>query len=188
MRARVPSTSPAWAPDFAPPEPLRAGDWHLTPLGPGLTEVDYQAWRSCRERLVRELDWNGWPGAAFTLQENHADLAEHYREFLAREAYAYSVLSGERCVGCLYLEPWSTGAQLAFWLVDDWLDRTPEVIAALQAWLEHWPFEAVLWPVRSWNDRKMRALEGLGFTQGPGPAGHVSFSAATGARTDVSDA
>lgn len=176
MRQRLSSNSPAWSKGFQPPPPLAAQDWHLTPLHPDLSEVDYQAWKSCRERLVRELDWNGWPGPEFSLEENRLDLAEHYREFEDREAYAYSVLSGEDCVGCLYIEPWSSGAQLAFWFRDDWLPRETEVIEAVLKWLEGWPFDEVLLPLRPWNARKLAAVQALGLRPCAGPEGHVSHT------------
>lgn len=176
MRQRPPSDSPAWSKDFRPPAPLRAQDWYLAPLHPDLAEVDYAAWRSCRERLVGELAWGGWPGPDFSLQDNRVDLEEHYQEFRDREAYAYSLLSGQDCVGCVYIEPWSTGAQLAFWVRDDWLLREREVIAAVLSWLESWPFDQVLLPLRPWNARKIGVIETLGLVPCPGPDEHLSWT------------
>ncbi|MFT5587335.1 MAG: hypothetical protein ACI9VR_004944 [Cognaticolwellia sp.] len=112
----------------------------------------------------------------FSQQDNKADLAEHYREFQAREAYAYSILSGAVCVGCLYIEPWSTGAQLAFWITDDWLHREAEVIVAALTWLKTWPFERVLLPLRPWNTRKLQTLASIGLVPCPGPEGHRSLT------------
>lgn len=176
MRQRLSSNSPAWSKDFQPPAPLAAQDWRLTPLHPDLVEEDYRAWKSCRERLVRELQWNGWPGPEFSLQENRIDLEGHYREFQGREAYAYSVLSGKVCVGCFYIEPWSTGAQLAFWFVDDWLARETQVTKAVLTWLQAWPFDEVLLPLRPWNTRKLAAVQALGLMPCAGPDGHVSHT------------
>lgn len=176
MRQRLPSDSPAWSKDFQPPAPLRGEDWHLTPLHPDLAQVDFLAWRTCRERLIEELAWNGWPGPDFSLQDNRADLEEHYQEFVEREAYAYSVLSGSDCVGCLYIEPWSTGAQLAFWFTDDWLAREKQIIQAALIWLQDWPFQEVLVPLRPWNARKLAVVHQLGLVPCPGPEGHVSHT------------
>ena len=175
MRHRVPSSSPAWLPDFTPPTPLEHGAWRLSPLRPELAVIDHAAWRSCRERLVRELDWGGWPAEGFGLSDNIADLAEHHAEFVRREAFAYSVLEGDRCIGCVYIEPWSEGAQLAFWVIDEVLDAEADIVTAVLDWLRNWPFEQVIVPVREANTRARRWLEARGYMPCAGPPGHVSF-------------
>ena len=172
MRQRVRGVGPVWARGFRPPE-LPPTDWRLEVLRPALSVVDHAAWSSCRERLVRDLDWNGWPAADFTLQANTQDLADHLGEFERNEAYAYSVLSGERCVGCVYVEPWAEGAQLAFWFVDDWLPRQGEVVRAALDWLATWP-AAVVVPVRPWNPARSMLGE-LGLVECAGPEGFVSY-------------
>ena len=175
MRVRCPSPSPAWRPNFTPPAPLTHTGWYLAPLHPDLAELDYDAFTSCRERLVAELDWQGWPAADFSLADNIDDLADHYGEFERREAYAYSVLEPERCLGCVYIEPWTRGAQLAFWVRDEALSREAEVVAAVLGWLEGWPFEEVVVPLRAENSRARAVLSQLGLEPCEGPAGHVSY-------------
>ncbi|MCP4806378.1 MAG: hypothetical protein GY913_35255 [Proteobacteria bacterium] len=122
-----------------------------------------------------ELGWNGWPGPDFTVQDNVQDLAEHFAEFEGNEAYAYSVMSGERCIGCVYIEPWMDGAQLAFWVVDDVLGREGEIVDSVLDWLVGWPVQAVVVPVRQERGRTVQQLTSLGLRRVPGPAGHVSF-------------
>lgn len=45
-------------------------------------------------------DWAGddWP-TPMTLDQNLADLENHRREFVAGEAFAYSVLDGDQVIG-----------------------------------------------------------------------------------------
>ena len=74
-----------------------------------------------------------------------ADLADHYAEFERREA-AYSVFAGTRCIGCIYIEPWHDGAQLAFWWVDDRLMGQATRLGPLLDWLERWPFSRIIVP------------------------------------------
>lgn len=176
MRKRERSSSPAWRADFQPPEPPSTASWRLEPLRPELNEQDHAAWASCRERLVQELDWKGWPAPDFTLQDNHADLAEHYAEFLRREAYAWSVLRGERCLGCVYVEPWSSGAQLAFWVIDEALPLEAELLCFMLDWLASWPFEQVVVPVRPQHRRGRQVLASLGLREVQGPPGFVSYA------------
>ncbi len=176
MRIRSPSPSPAFRPGFVPPPPLRAPTWHLAPLKPDLAEPDFAAWRSCRERLVDELQWNGWPGPQFTLADNVTDLADHYAEFERREAYAYSVLGPDRCLGCVYVEPWRDGAQLAFWVTDAALPIEGDVVAAVLDWLDGWPLGRVVVPVHPGNLRGRALLASLGLEQCPGPPDHLTFA------------
>lgn len=159
-----------------PPRPPRTAVFWLTPLHPDLAQQDYAAFRSCRVRLDRELEWGGWPGADFSLADNVADLARHYAEFERNEAYAYSVMADtDRCIGCVYIEPWKTGAQLAFWVVDGALDQEATVVSTVLSWLRTWPFDAVVVPVRDHNTRRIAVLQGLNLTRCDGPDGHLSF-------------
>jgi hypothetical protein len=141
-----------------------------------LALVDYAAWRSCRERLVDELQWNGWPRPDFSLADNTADLANHYAEFERREAYAYSVLSPDGCIGCVYIEPWAAGAQLAFWVIDAALPVEAEVVARVLDWLDGWPFDQVVVPLRPSNKRGRACATSLGLQPCSGPDGFVAYA------------
>lgn len=175
MRVRAPHDGPAWRPGFCPPAPPQGDALWLTPLAPHLAELDLAAFTSCRARLAAELDWNGWPPEGFDLDDNRRDLAEHYREYERREAYAYSLLRARRCIGCVYVEPWTTGAQLAFWVIDEALPETAALLGAVFDWLAAWPFEAVVVPLRPWNERDQATLTALGLAPCEGPEGHRSF-------------
>jgi RimJ/RimL family protein N-acetyltransferase len=177
MRQRRPSNSPCFLSTFQPPAPLSGVGWRLTPLHPDLNAVDFAAWRSCRARLRHELQWNGWPSDGFTLEDNRDDLAEHYREFVANTAWAYSILCDDACIGCIYIEPWEEGAQVAWWLVADWLPQESEVVKTVMGWLDdRWPLGRVIWPVRLENERAIGILEGLGLVRTPGTDDHQSYA------------
>ncbi len=105
-----------------------------------------------------------------------ADLAEHQAEFERREAFAYSVLASSRCIGCVYIEPWTCGAQLAYWVTDDAIAIESDIVAGVLAWLTLWPFDCVVVPLRPENVRGRACLQGLGLQPCPGPPGHISFS------------
>jgi len=178
MRIRSASDSPAWSPDFEPPTPLATEDWVLSPLRPELNILDYAAFDGCRARLRDELGWNGWPRDSFTLTENDKDLADHYSEFERRLAYAYSVLSPDErsAIGCVYIEPWSRGAQFHLWMTDSALDEESVVLTRCLQWLhECWPFETVVVPIRTHHTRLLDAAAQLGLTPCDGPEGFESY-------------
>ena len=168
MRVRKKGQGPAWQADFEPPEPLRAATWHLEPLRPEVSDADHAAWSSCRARLRHELRWNGWPSPTFSPEDNLVDLADHHAEFERREAYAYSVFAGARCIGCIYIEPWHDAAQLAFWWVDDHLPGQATRLGRLLDWLERWPFSRIIVPVRAHNTRDRDCLVELGLAPAEG--------------------
>lgn len=149
------------------------------PLGPHVVQLDYLAIMGSRQRLRRELDWRGWPRNDFTLEDNEADLAEHFAEFQRGEAYAYSVLNPDEstCLGCIYLEPWTPGAQLALWVVDAEVPMGLELhlLRTLVPWLAGWPLPAVRVPVRASNPRLQAVLRDLECPAVDGPPDHQSF-------------
>ena len=119
-----------------------------------------------------------------TLDDNRRDLAKHHREFVDREAYAYTVLDPDetRCLGCVYLEPWlgHFDAKLALWVTDAALATglEPFLMASILAWIERaWPFDRVLLRFRPANTPAIEAATALGLsetTRGVEP-GHVGF-------------
>ena len=85
-----------WTAEFQPPMVLDTPRFHLEPLGPQHAELDYEAFMSSREHLLATLHWGGWPSADATVEGNRADLTRHADEFVAGEAYAYTVLTPDR--------------------------------------------------------------------------------------------
>ena len=145
-------------PDVDPPEAL-ATDWfHLEMLAPSHNERDHAAWMSSIEHIHAtpgfvDVDRPGseWP-MPMTSDENLADLEEHEREFLAREAFAYSVLLGHDVIGCVYIDPDDSGASDAMvrcWVRASRTDQDADLAAAIDRWLsEAWPAHSRRWPGR----------------------------------------
>ncbi len=143
----------AWYPDpKSVPESLDTEDLHLEMLAPKHVDIDHDAFMSSRERL---LAWSGgrWPHEGFTRDENMKDMIMHRDEFLAREAFAYTVLNSaqERCEGCIYINPVmrsnvdgirqdaalpESTAQVSWWVRDDALERDldRQLIEGLVSW------------------------------------------------------
>lgn len=92
--------------DFDIPSGTQTEHLTLRMLAPDVTALDYDALMESRVRLRLWSDGT-WPEDDFTLDGNRGDLEEHEREFHAREAFAYTVLSPDeaRCEGCIYINP-----------------------------------------------------------------------------------
>jgi RimJ/RimL family protein N-acetyltransferase len=178
--ANAPSTGP-YAPSYSPPTTLDTDRIHLEPLHPSHTEMDYAAFMSSNDHLQRTLHWGDWPRSDYTLDENRADLERHWREFEAREAYAFTVQSADRsrCVGCIYVNPVSpksfaagatpepNAARLAFWVIESELatDLDRHLLELTLAWLRReWSFSTVYVPLHSENERGQRIARELGLT------------------------
>lgn len=170
------STAPApagnaWAPEFSPPWSHDAGRLHLEILRPEVAALDYAAFMSSREHLHRTLHWGSWPREDATLEDNKKDLARHLKEYEAREAYAYTVLTPGRdeCVGCIYLNPSDEGprtARMAYWVVEKGLasDLDAELLSAVARWIEaDWPLDAIVLPLHVDNERGAELARDAGF-------------------------
>jgi len=87
------------------PQSYTSVEFTFLPLTPKYTELDYGALMSSKSTL---RDWSGgtWPRDDFTLDENRADLQQHWEEFESGEAYAYTILNPDetRCEGCFYAD------------------------------------------------------------------------------------
>ncbi|MFT7465395.1 MAG: hypothetical protein ACI9EF_003761 [Pseudohongiellaceae bacterium] len=152
------TTERPWSPSFEPPLALDTARVHLEPLGTRHAALDFAALMGSRASLQRTLRWGDWPRDDFTVEENSADLARHWGECVAREAYAYTVLSPDRsaCVGCVYVEPvqgappGESRAALAYWTVDRGVEEGLDLhlLEALGGWLQtQWPFDIVQLPI-----------------------------------------
>jgi hypothetical protein len=142
-----------------PPLPLSTNWFRLEILAPVHNERDYEAWMSSVEHIhatagFAQRDWLGdddWP-APMTLDQNLADLEQHQREYVAGEAFAYSVLDGDEVIGCVYIAPDGSGAADA--MVRSWVrasrsERDADLAVEIDQWLrEAWPFRSRRWPGR----------------------------------------
>lgn len=132
--------------DFQPPLGLVADHFLLEPLGPEHNEDDHEAWSSSIEhiRATPGFPDGRWP-RAMTLEENHADLERHARDFAARSGFTYTVLdvSDRGLIGCVYIYPDNDGVDDA--VVSSWVRGTRAGCdAALRELVSHWLVEA--WP------------------------------------------
>jgi ribosomal protein S18 acetylase RimI-like enzyme len=176
----------AWYSEPKPvPPALDTADLHLEMLAPQHVDIDHAAFMSSRERL---LAWSGgrWPHEGFTRDENMADMVMHRDEFLAREAFAYTVLSAaqDRCEGCIYINPLARSlsvdaeeiggelpestARVTWWVRDDALPRNldRQLIAGLVNWFRtDWQFDAVTFLTRADNAHDIALLESAGLTR-----------------------
>ena len=159
--------------DFEPPVSLIHELFVLKPLQAADAEKDYEAVMESIEVIHQALLSEAWPTAAFTLQENRADLEKKEREFAAKKAFTYAILSldGSRVLGSVYINKGRKGADAAvfFWVRKSAYDLGYDAVVegALRAWMrEAWPFEVVVFPGR--DDRLGRFFSSLYTQDRPG--------------------
>jgi hypothetical protein len=132
---------------FSPPIALDHAAFRLRPLGPEHTESDYAAWTSSIDHILATPGYEGshWPHP-MTLDENRADLTKHADEFVAREAFTYTVLARDRdiVIGCLYIYPSERPefeAKIRSWVRATDADLDPVLYRVVMDWLTtSWPF------------------------------------------------
>jgi RimJ/RimL family protein N-acetyltransferase len=142
-------------PDFHVPPVLETEHFRLRMLSVDDVEKDYEAVMESRE-LLHATFGGPWPREGFTLGENLRDLERHQREFLNREAFAYTVvaLDESRVVGCVYINPphrTDADAEVHMWVRQSEYDRgLDEVLfGAVREWMgAAWPFASVAYPGR----------------------------------------
>ena len=140
--------------DFVIPSRLETAQFRLRMLSVGDVEKDYAAVMETQRRFL-SLGYD-WPREGFTLEENLADLEQHQREFLAREAFAYTVVSPDesRGLGCVYINPAREAgidARIRMWVRESEYEKglDPLLFRAVKEWIEkEWPFEKVSYPER----------------------------------------
>ncbi|PFH08896.1 hypothetical protein BCF11_1271 [Collimonas sp. PA-H2] len=161
---------------YAPPQAYKSDSFCLEILSPQFAAQDFAS-VTASANAIRHVfgPANGWPDPHMSYAENLADLERHEREFFAREACAYAILSHDKeaYLGCLYIKPIKSriendlrksayGAQAFFWL--DTRENTSnfaeQVLAELQTWMkEAWPFKAIAFPGRTtgWSEWEQMA-------------------------------
>ncbi len=124
-------------------------------------EIDYDAVMSSRKRLHSVFGSSTeWPRDNLTLIENINDLARHKKEFDEREAFAYTVLdlSGEKCIGCVYIEPSKKSkfdCEVYLWVRDSEIKLDAYLYTTVKNSVHtHWPFKQIAFPGRevSWDE------------------------------------
>lgn len=140
---------------FDIPPVLETEHFRLRMLSVDDVEGDYEAVIESRD-LLHAMFGGSWPREGFTLGENLADLERHQREFLNREAFAYTVVSLDesRVLGCVYINPTERAdveAEVRMWVRQSEYDKglDPILFDAVKDWLgSSWPFTAVAYPGR----------------------------------------
>ena len=164
---QAPKQNSPWMSLTSVPRPLQTPRFVTEPLDEKHAELDFEALMSCRVRLRDELQWGKWPPEDFSLELNRADVRGHHDEFIRGEAFAYTVLSPDRarCLGCIYLERCAEidGAQLAFWVIDDWIDMEAALVSEVLQWVHGaWSINRVLIPLREANTRGIALAQKCG--------------------------
>lgn len=144
--------------DFEVPTRIEGDGFVLVPLGPALAQIDYDAYMSSIEHLQQTFTRSTrWPTADIDAAAAMTDMENEERRFLARESFAYAVLTpdGTRERGCVYVRPSSKAgydAVVRLWVTKAEYDAGFD--AELERWAEQWvaerwPFERVAWPGRA---------------------------------------
>lgn len=139
---------------FVIPQTLETEHFRLRMLSVGDVQKDYEAVMETQAHF-QSLGYD-WPRDGFTLTENLADLEAHQREFLNREAFAYTVVSLDesRVLGCVYINPVDRNdadAQVRMWVRTSEYDKglDPILFMEVKKWIASaWPFTRVIYPGR----------------------------------------
>lgn len=141
---------------FVVPTNVLLTPFHLTVLEESNAEVDYQAVMSSLKRLKSIFGPNtSWPSEKMSLEENITSLQAHRREFIDRDAFAYSVFdeSKTHCLGSVYIDPSRSphyDCEVYLWVREDSADLDAMLHTTVLTWLtEYWPFEKIAFPGRS---------------------------------------
>ena len=140
--------------DFTVPSRLETEHFRLRMLSVDDIEQDYEAVMETQARF-HSMEYR-WPRDGFTLEENLADLEQHQREFLAREAFAYTVvtLDESRVLGCVYINPSerdNVDAWVNLWVRQSEFEKGLDLILfnEVKKWIAtSWPFVTVIYPGR----------------------------------------
>ena len=154
--------------DFEVPESFVTDLYRLEILTPKVTELDYDAVMSSKERLRNVFGENTeWPKDDMSLEKNTEDLTRHEKEFKIREAFAYTVLTlpSDKCIGCVYIEPTIVrefDCEVYLWVRDSEISLDNHLYKSVYNWLlSSWPFKKIAFPGReiSWADWKSYLLK-----------------------------
>lgn len=140
--------------DFAIPPVLETKQFRLRMLSVDDVEKDYEAVMETQRRFL-SLGYD-WPREGFTIEENLADLEQHQREFLNREAFAYTVVAPDesRVLGCVYINPakeTESDARIRMWVRESEYEKglDPVLFREVREWIKkEWPFRKVSYPER----------------------------------------
>ena len=140
--------------DFDVPDKYETKEFRLRMLSVDDVEKDFEAVMETQERF-HSLGYS-WPREGFTIEENFADLEQHQKEFVNREAFAYTVVSidEKRVLGCVYINPTeqeNVDAVIRMWVRQSEFNKglDPILFSEVKKWIaKEWPFKHVNYPNR----------------------------------------
>jgi RimJ/RimL family protein N-acetyltransferase len=143
-------TQPLVPVDFSVPQPPGHLWFRFAVLGPEHNASDLEAWSSSIEHIHSTPGFSpdDWPHRRFTLEENRADLEQHWDHHQRRLDFAWTVLAPARpdtVIGCVYLKPDPTAvadAEARSWVRADRAELDGELRGHLRPWF------ATAWPLR----------------------------------------
>lgn len=158
--------------DFIVPEKLETDRMRLRMLSVDDVEKDYEAVMTSIEHLQSLCDPGVsviWPQEDMTIEEDLRDLESHQSEFLARIAFAYTVMSLDEsvCLGCVYIDPSRVkeyDAEVYLWARQSKYEKGFEdyLHQVVKEWVkDKWPFERVAYPGRDISYAEWRSLRGV---------------------------
>jgi hypothetical protein len=157
--------------DFIVPEKLETEKLRLRMLSTDDVVKDYEAVMTSIEHLRSLCDPTAsaiWPKESMTIEEDLKDLERHQSEFLARIAFAYTVMSLDEnvCLGCVYIDPSHVkeyDAEVYLWARQSVFEKGFEdyLFQVVQNWInEVWPFKKVVYPGRTLGWKEWKGLRG----------------------------
>ena len=158
--------------DFIVPEMLETEKLRLRMLSVDDVEKDYEAVMTSIEHLQSLCDPYAsaiWPQEGMTIEEDLRDLERHQSEFLAKIAFAYTVMSLDEseCLGCIYIDPSHVkeyDAEVYLWVRQSEFEKGLEeyLFHAVQKWVDEvWPFGRVAYPGVKIGWEEWRSLRGM---------------------------
>ncbi len=161
--------------DFSVPTLVETGSFKLVPLGPELTDIDFEAYMSSIDHLQKTFTRStAWPHKDISHEDALKDMETEQARFLGRKSFAYAVLTpdGKRERGCVYVYPSTVDgydAVVRLWVTSAEYDAgfDAELYAFAANWVKNdWPFEKVAFPGRdiawdSWDALVASSAEAL---------------------------
>ena len=147
--------------DFEVPAHLSSEKFKFEVLEPGLSDLDYEAVMSSKERLRQVFAENDeWPEDTMTYEFNKNDLLRHESEFKAKEAFAYAVFNAakDNYIGCVYINPTEYAGhdcEVYLWVKDSEQSLDKALFENVDDWLRReWPFKNIAYPGRTiaWSE------------------------------------
>ncbi|MBK1877563.1 YybH family protein [Pelagicoccus mobilis] len=157
--------------DFVVPERLETDSFILRPLMPKDAVKDYEAFITSVDHIrggeYHQANGLYWPSQQSTVERNRKDLEWHYKRHLAKEDFAFTVLTPDEsvCLGCVYILPAKSNeydATVKMWVRKSEYDKGFDAVLyeTVKKWVaDEWPFKTPGYPGREVPWPKWIAME-----------------------------